>query len=478
VGIPEGESKSGNLYVDINLLYTLIITEPPFNTFSDPIATYIGIMSLMGNDYIKHFAPGLTTGTDTVHNVPWFVLPLINNPAPYKSMIKIVPASPGLPGLVHANVEAAKSSDYSAAHHGKSDNDQKRKLEEYIKEELMEYRAIIDEKTFVQYTHECYYYKYKDVKAVQKAVAKRLTELAKKTSTKGGPKKSQTTAPQFPDCGDLEDIDFSSYGKGAQQRVIEEAERERNRVRSEIPVYVECIREHLSRSKNNAMMPNEEIIAFSRRVRWLLMYWTNSYIGDCKYPNPCETYKGKSYYGWKRGDDNYHACHATNSVSKEKPNRSWEYNENPFSSQFDNALRDSESIEDEDELEVVSNPSKEKSNASERKKVTFAPTKTPRTLTDKYTGYEKPMVNNTTSTTSTKSLKSILDVLRDGDSDEEYPDDDDVPCVKLATKTTTTTTMTTQKSANAIVDVRSSKKRKEPGTKTAPSAPKRPRTTK
>ena len=161
--------------------------------------------------------------------------------------------------------------------------DEKRKLEEEIFDRTCSYKAVIDYNLFIEYTHECYYYKYGGVIAVTKLTAQKMRNISSELETN----------PNI-------------IGKKVDK----------------MKVCVEAIREHLS-NKKTPMMTDEEIKAHLRRVQWLLEYWTNSYINDCKYPNPCQTYKGKSYYGWVRDDNNYHACRSTSDVSEEKETYSW-----------------------------------------------------------------------------------------------------------------------------------------------------------
>lgn len=88
-----------------------------------------------------------------------------------------------------------------------------------------------------------------------------------------------------------------------------------------IKIYIDVIENHTQnfKDKANHMMCANRIKAFARRLKWLLVYWSSGYLGDCKFPNPCETYQGKSYDGWRRCPDNYNNCEATDDISEEKP---------------------------------------------------------------------------------------------------------------------------------------------------------------
>jgi len=266
-------SQSGNLFVDINLLYSNILFEGPFRKCKDPISTYVAAMSLMGNDYIKGFCRGLTSGKDTVHNIPWIIMPFINNPEAYKTMITSQLLN-NLPWMGRPHVEIDNTVRHSvfsseASRETGSLNLDQTLLKNSLAQTVSQYSIHIDEQLFKQYTEECYYHKYKDVKAVSSAAQKKLTALP--------------------------------------------------RSEDPIPIYVDCIRTHLSKSINNAMMSANEITSFARRLKWLLTYWLVSYVKECTYPNPCETYQNQSYYGWIRSPDQPHGCVRTATVSPQKP---------------------------------------------------------------------------------------------------------------------------------------------------------------
>jgi hypothetical protein len=94
-----------------------------------------------------------------------------------------------------------------------------------------------------------------------------------------------------------------------------------------------CIKEHLLETSKNAsrhMMSDEQIIGIGRRSCWLLDYWANGYRGSCTYEDPCATYGGKSYYGWKMSEDNENECVPTNDVSEEIRDLSLKYNLNTY----------------------------------------------------------------------------------------------------------------------------------------------------
>lgn len=353
----EGEKKisqSSNLYVDVNELYHSILFKGPFSGFVDPIASYVAILSLMGNDYIKNFAPGMTGGMDTVRQMSWFWLPILNRPGRYRSMVKMVQKGGDLPSSINPNVEAriaARSSVFSPDEeeeeditieypHSEEEQDhhhhrhpyfkeavrvKQQMLEESILRTTQSYEAVIDIEDFIEFTHECYHYKYKDVAAVKTRVKKTL-QIVKKRRTKkndGEPLGNPNATYPFPDAMDIPDkhrrrVSPASSHNNDNVNVIPSEDNYTDHI-LHFDTYTECIREHLSTTKNNAMMTDQEIRAFARNIKWLLEYWSNSYIGDCTYPNPCETFNGKSYYGWARSTEDSQGCYRTSDISEEKP---------------------------------------------------------------------------------------------------------------------------------------------------------------
>jgi hypothetical protein len=365
-GLPP--SKSGDLYIDINALHDAIKYKSPYKEFSDPIATYAAVVCLMGTDYVKRFAPGLTSGTGTIGDdkkgdskkVPWFAMPLMDNPGKYKNMIKIVglSSSEGVPWMSIPENEAeiaarttfdsktrvrsddgddedddagdfdpeSGSFEYGEGWHVKRARKPRGQviLEEEIRNEFRQFKVVIDEEAFIEYTHECYCYKWGGTAAMNKLVEKKKAERSGMRVTKGRGTKKATVATKnkkpdedevpFPEDSSLENISFVDYSKNVETNV-----RKRKREHDEeVALRVECIRERFAGSVTNALMNDNEIVAHSRRLKWLLSYWINGYTGNCTYPNPCETYRGKSYYGWERCTDNYNACRSTNVVSEEK----------------------------------------------------------------------------------------------------------------------------------------------------------------
>jgi hypothetical protein len=269
-----------SLYVDINKLYNETLFKGDFSHCVDPIATQVAVFSLMKNDFIKGYASGLTGGVEPETQTPWVALPLVKaNKQKYKNMIRIVYPSTRLPGSAKPNLEARQSASFFNSGDGNGiQNAYEQFLLGQMLEETMETpEVIIDEDLFVAYTKECYYWKYCSTGKVQNA-AKKI--IAKEKAQKG-------------------ELTFNQ----------------------ELVIYLKLIEAHTNTFKkvNDRMMSDRMIRAFARRLKWLLTYWSSSYLGKCAYPNPCETYMGKSYYGWKRSSETYVTCEATDDISPEKP---------------------------------------------------------------------------------------------------------------------------------------------------------------
>ncbi len=320
-GADEAENREslegGHLYVDVNALYFSVCERGPFSRCVDPVATHVAVSALMGNDYILGFAPGLASGSDTVHEIPWVFLPFVNQLDKFATMVStVVGGGVRAPWRASPRCEAA-----SAALRSEAPEDEREKnprlrsrlsfdgktqtaldvpacemdaddratwLERTAGEVALE-KEIVDRfqltevkvraDVFRLYVYACYYYKYKDQCAIRKAIEKA-----------GGLSEKAETDPTDEDLETCAGI----------------------------------IRKALAGRKTSAMMSEDEILAFSRRLEWLLDYWSNSYVDRCEFPNPAKTVEGKSYYGWTRPSENPAACVRTNDVYKTSKDRKFQ----------------------------------------------------------------------------------------------------------------------------------------------------------
>jgi hypothetical protein len=262
----ERVSASASCYVDVNSLYKAITGRGPFSTYVDPVATYVGALILMGNDYMEGFAPGLAGGINKARGEPWLFTPLTTNPKAYRDMIKIV-----------ANDKFATR---PGRRGGREDEGESRRREvkyspcgRYVRVWDCPYDVSIREDAFRAYTLECYFHKHKDGKAIRKEVARR-------------------TGRSIPE-GEVASATDRDY-----------------------PVYLTCIRDQLGKTQKNAVMDDESIAAYRRRLEWILTYWTNAYVGGCAYPDPCERLgkAGLPYYGWELDPDDRSVCRYADKV--------------------------------------------------------------------------------------------------------------------------------------------------------------------
>ena len=275
------KSANMDLVLDINKLYKLLSKDEVFSKYLDPVATLTLLSFLPGNDYIDGYVPGLTSGSDKTTGIPWVICPALNFPEKYKNMITM--KKEVSPDTIRYCNNLSGANRYNKKH------------------------PQLDYELFIEYTHDCYYFKYKDQANIKKKIAKKITEL------KNSPKNEFDM---------LLDITLKKTDRMA--TIDSETLRK---------ISICCIKEHLLETSKNAsrhMMSDEQIIGIGRRSCWLLDYWANGYRGSCTYEDPCATYGGKSYYGWKMSEDNENECVPTNDVSEEIRDLSLKYNLNRY----------------------------------------------------------------------------------------------------------------------------------------------------
>lgn len=222
----------------------------------------------MGNDYIKGFANGLGGGVDSTTKTPWLLQPLLHNSVKYKNMILTSVCRNSSPRDFHKHS--------NQQHVGESERE-KRDLC------FRKYAIRINEELFTEYAQECYYYKHRGTKAIEKTLTKAIFLANVKLPRDDN---RVTVDTMYKDDETL-------------------------------ALAIRCIRNHLSKgSAKNKMMDEGEIMGYCRRLYWLLDYWSNSYLESCDFPDPCQKdyVEGKSIYGWETPNDDPKACIYTNAV--------------------------------------------------------------------------------------------------------------------------------------------------------------------
>jgi hypothetical protein len=259
----EGKLSSGTV-LDVGKLYDALTTTKDrtsslFSKCKDPVSTMILVSSLMENDFIRGFAPGLTSGSDSAGN-SWFVLPFMRGDE-FNSMVWVTATEREDKSIFSSLFFGGRTPSFDLA---------------LPKPAHLTVKAHIDEAKFLQYVEYCYIYKYAKTPKVI-ASADRKYEI-----------KSQE-AQRF-----WVKMDVNPSNSAQMKSKLDAIRKE---------CYVEAIREYteaLKGKKSKAMMTKEQTLAYASRIVWLLEYWTMGPLDDAKIPHPCAVHEnGKSIYGWK-----------------------------------------------------------------------------------------------------------------------------------------------------------------------------------
>ena len=242
-------------YLDVNMLYQSILKLKPFKSLRDPMCCFAMVSALMGNDYIRGYGTGFN-GTDR-GGVPWLLYPLLHNAEAYRD-------------LIITGIEESDSKDSDKA---------------------LSYFVILDEKLFYRYTKECYFHASKGLAKIQKLIPSNLVYAnGKDRNDERRDQGSKTSVEAF------------------YETVLKSEKR--------LDLMVEII-DKAKPSADKKLMTELTAVAYARRLKWLLLYWLNGYVGSCRFPDPCERMEGKSYYGWewmKTRDGDKKLCVATDFV--------------------------------------------------------------------------------------------------------------------------------------------------------------------
>lgn len=343
------QNHSGDLFVDVNKLYREVTQRGPLAECEDATATLAAITVLVKSDFIKNFGQGIK-GCSSATQTPWMMFPFLECPETYAKMIVVRSADIHIPWYGKPHLDAGMAVRNSFLFSKKS-NDQHDKfttgeanVANDILEKMKKVKVEVDPELFYRYVCHVYVAKYGSTKVMQNMISKRIASLEIFAAHN-----DETLDPEY-----------------------------------KLKIKVDCVREHLSKSKSNSMMSKEEILSYSRRVTWVLDYWLNSYRGDCTYMNPTETYNGLSVHGWLKSNDGTFSCRSTAKVSPINPYDSF-LNRNEYPSSFDglvefskptekkNVFSESESAPSIPEIikSVVAGTATTKNKTSVAKKLTY-----------------------------------------------------------------------------------------------------------
>lgn len=245
------KGPENRLLVDVLALESRLRDHPRLGRCADPVASVVGMLAMMGNDYFgSEFCWGLRGGTDSM-GTPWVMKPLLEKTEAYSDMIS---RRSGLRAThIHRPDTAAKTALTVT-------DDDLPALEKVIFRDAVEsVRVNLD--AFREYVKDCYLNKHACTKTAEDYVRKKMQGSA------GTPVDERTFKIEY--------VSVKLTGK-------------------------------------NKIMGAPEIYGDGRRLVWLLNAWNSAYHGNL--PDCLERMRGVSVYGFEKADDGQ-LCRRTNEIA-------------------------------------------------------------------------------------------------------------------------------------------------------------------